>query len=151
MGIELTADETWEFLERGHTAIFTSLRRDGRPVALPVWYAVLDRCLYVRGPSHTRKFERVRRDDRVSLLVESGEAWKELKAVHVSGRARIVEDPDIVQRVGEHLEEKYRRFRTESRRMPGASQRHYGSGTTLLRIEPEEWISWDNAKLRLRR
>ena len=151
MGIQLTPDEAWEFLERGHTGIFTSLRRDGRPVALPVWYAVLERDLYVRGPAHTRKFERVRHDERVSFLVESGLAWKDLKAVHISGRARIVEDPDLERRVAEKLDAKYGAFRTQASRMPRSSQRHYGSGTTLVHIEPEEWISWENAKLRLRR
>ena len=150
MGIELAPDEAWEFLERGHTAIFTSLRRDGRPVALPVWYAVLEREIYVRGPSHTKKFARVRRDDRVSFLVESGEAWRELKAVHVSGRARIVEDEVVAGRVAERLDAKYRAFRTEARAMPRATRGHYARGSTLLRVEPEEWISWDNAKLRLR-
>jgi len=30
----------------------------------------------------------------VSFLVESGEAWRELRAVHVSGRAEVIDDHD---------------------------------------------------------
>ncbi|MGH9137555.1 MAG: pyridoxamine 5'-phosphate oxidase family protein [Acidimicrobiales bacterium] len=43
MGVRLTDDEAWAFLENGHIGILTSLRRDGWPVSLPVWFVVLDR------------------------------------------------------------------------------------------------------------
>jgi nitroimidazol reductase NimA-like FMN-containing flavoprotein (pyridoxamine 5'-phosphate oxidase superfamily) len=150
MGIQLTPEEAWKFLEHGHTGIFTSLRRDGRPVTLPVWYVALDGGIYIRGPVQTKKFGRVRREPRVSFLVESGLKWAELKAVHISGRARFVEDPDEAERVDLEMERKYASFRTAPTRMPEASRRHYGRGSALIRIEPDEWITWDNAKLRLR-
>ena len=94
MSIRLSEDEAWEVLRTAHTGIFTTLRRDGFPVSLPVWFVVEDRTILVAGPAVTKKFARVRHDDRVSFLVESGERWRELRAVHVVGRAEIVEDPD---------------------------------------------------------
>jgi nitroimidazol reductase NimA-like FMN-containing flavoprotein (pyridoxamine 5'-phosphate oxidase superfamily) len=150
MGIQLTPEEAWEFLERGHTGILTSLRRDGRPVSLPVWYVAHQGGIYVRGPAHTRKFGRLRRDGRVSFLVESGLKWVELKAVHVSGRARFVEDAAEAERIDAELDRKYAAFRPARSSMPQATQRHYGRGSALIRIDPEEWISWDNAKIRMR-
>ena len=42
MTVRMTDEEIWEFLSEGHTGIFTTLRRDGYPIALPVWYAVVD-------------------------------------------------------------------------------------------------------------
>lgn len=42
-GIRMGEDEAWAMLERSLVGIFTTLRRDGRPVALPIWYVVLDR------------------------------------------------------------------------------------------------------------
>ena len=41
MGVRLTSDEAWAFVEHAHTGIFTTLRRDGQPVALPVWFATV--------------------------------------------------------------------------------------------------------------
>ncbi len=38
MGVRLNADEMRNFLEKAHTAILTTLRRDGFPVALPTWF-----------------------------------------------------------------------------------------------------------------
>jgi hypothetical protein len=43
VSVRLDDDEVWAFLEKGHTAAFTTLREDGRPVTLPVWYVVLNR------------------------------------------------------------------------------------------------------------
>ena len=45
--VRLNEDEIWSFLEQGHTGILTSLRRDGTPIALPVWYAVHERTVAV--------------------------------------------------------------------------------------------------------
>lgn len=35
MGVRLRQDEQPAFLERGHTGILATVRRDGRPVSLP--------------------------------------------------------------------------------------------------------------------
>ena len=43
MGISMSDDEAWHFIEQGHTGILTTLRRDGWPVALPLWFPVHDR------------------------------------------------------------------------------------------------------------
>src|SRR5690606_22581477 len=85
MSVRLSSDEAWDVLAHAHTGILTSLRRDGRPITLPVWFAVLERRIYVSGPATAKRHARVRRDPRVAFLVESGERWAELRAVHVSG------------------------------------------------------------------
>jgi Pyridoxamine 5'-phosphate oxidase len=36
-------DEAWEAVGAAHTGILTTLRRDGGPIALPVWFVVDDR------------------------------------------------------------------------------------------------------------
>ena len=39
MGVRLDDDEAWAELDAAHTGILTTLRRDGWPVSLPVWFA----------------------------------------------------------------------------------------------------------------
>ena len=95
--VRLSPDEAWGIIEHAHTGIFTSLRRDGTPVALPVWFVSLDRRIYVSGPAGSKKFARVRRDPRVSFLVESGTRWAELVAVHLSGDAHRLTDAAIAR------------------------------------------------------
>lgn len=148
MSIRLSPEEAWAFLEKGHTGILTSLRRDGWPISLPVWYVALDRKIYVSGPARTKKFGRMRRDPRVAFLVETGLKWKELAAVHVTGRARTVSDPAELERVQKSMDAKYAAFRTDRSKMPGATAQHYQQDTAAVCIEPEgKLLTWDNARL----
>lgn len=151
MSVRLSEDEIWAFLHEAHTGILTTLRRDGWPISLPVWFAALDRKIYVSGPAQTKKFARLRRDDRVAFLSETGLRWRDLKAVHLHGRARFVEDEALLARVRERLDEKYAAFRTERSAMPAATQQHYTQKRPLvIEIQPEARVlSWHNAKLRL--
>jgi PPOX class probable F420-dependent enzyme len=149
MSLRLSEDEAWDFLAKGHTGILTSLRRDGWPVSLPVWYVALDRRIYVSGPARTKKYGRMKRDPRVAFLVETGLKWKELSAVHVTGRARLVEDPAELARVQAAMDAKYAAYRTDRSKMPSATSQHYQQqGTATVRIEPEgKLLTWDNARL----
>jgi PPOX class probable F420-dependent enzyme len=147
-GVRLSADEAWDTIEQSHTGILTTLRRDGMPISLPVWFVALDRQIYVTTPGRAKKVARIRRDPRAAFVVESGERWVDLKAVHLTGRATVVDDRDLLERVQAKQDEKYRAFRMARREMPSATREHYGQETALIRFEPDDRIvSWDNAKL----
>ena len=150
MGVRLDADEAWAVLDAAHTGIFTTLRRDGMPIALPVWFVALDRAICLAAPSRTKKIARLRNDSRASFLVESGERWVELGAVHLTGRVEFVNDEAIIERIDEALDAKYAAFRGPRGAMPEKTQAHY-AGRTFLRLVPDERIvSWDNRRIPLR-
>jgi PPOX class probable F420-dependent enzyme len=150
VSVRLGDDEAWDVLSHGHTGILTSLRRDGRPVTLPVWFVVLDRRIYLSGPATAKRHARVRRDPRVSFLVESGERWAELRAVHVAGSARIVTEPDLLATVAAALDVKYSAFRTARAAMPERTRAHYEVERATIEITPDaSLLSWDNARLGL--
>jgi PPOX class probable F420-dependent enzyme len=149
MSVRLTPDEAWGVLERAHTGILTTLRRDGVPISLPMWFVVLDRTICIGAPSGTKKLARLRHDPRASFLVESGERWAELEAVHLTGRVERVTDEADIARIDDALDKKYAAFRTASTEMPQATRNHY-AGRTYLRLVPDDRIlSWDNRKLGL--
>lgn len=145
--LRLSEDEIWSYASDAHTGIMTTLRRDGMPIALPVWFAVIDREMYV----HTRgkKLARLAHDPRASFLVESGERWAELKAVHFTGRAELIEpDPGLLARIRAETERKYARFRTAAEDMPAATARQYATSMRWIRFTPDERVlSWDNSRL----
>jgi PPOX class probable F420-dependent enzyme len=149
MSVRLSEDEAWAVLTSSHTGIFTTLRRDGMPVSLPVWFVVLDRTICLAAPSRTKKVARLRRDPRASFLVESGERWAELQAVHCSGTVEFIDDLADIERIDAALDDKYRAFRTQRAAMPEATQQHY-AGRTFLRLVPEgRMLSWDNRRVPL--
>jgi PPOX class probable F420-dependent enzyme len=150
MSIRLSRDEAWEVLGASHTGIFTSLRADGVPITLPVWFVAFDEHIYIDAVARTKKVGRIRRDPRVSFLVESGERWRDLRGVHLTGRARIVTEPDLIERVGTALGEKYAGFSGDRAAMPTESRRHYEIEHLVIEIEPDERIlSYDNARIPL--
>lgn len=146
----MSREDAFTFMAEAHTGILTTLRRDGMPIALPVWFVVDRGTIYVSTPARTKKVARLRNDSRVSFLVESGMRWAELRAVQVNGRAAFVDAPDTLRMVGERLDAKYAGFRTARSSMPTATKDHYGGGRAVIGITPEgRIVSWDNAKLDL--
>lgn len=150
MTVRLTDDEAWQFVEASSTAIVTTLRRDGFPIALPVWFVVIDREVYVRTSATSKKALRVRHDDRAGVLVESGERWAELKAVSFTARASEVRDDGRRAQVLEQLGEKYHGRRQSRTTLPAATVRHYDTPEAIIRLAPEgRLLTWDNAKVPL--
>jgi hypothetical protein len=48
VGIRLTEAEAWEALTAANIGILSTLRADGWPIGLPVWFVVIERELFVR-------------------------------------------------------------------------------------------------------
>jgi PPOX class probable F420-dependent enzyme len=146
--VRLSREEAWAELAAAHTGILTTLRADGMPIALPVWFVAFDERVYVSAPGHTKKLTRIRRDPRVSFLVESGERWAELRAVHLTGEALIVEEAEVLERVELALDEKYAAYRTQRETMPDATREYYEVTTVTIEIVPDARVlTWDNARL----
>lgn len=146
--VRLSSAEAWHFVSEAHTGILITLRRDGVPIATPMWFAVIDRHIYLQTPLRSRKVARLRHDPRVSFLVEAGERWAELRAVHFTGRAEVVDDADLLRQVTTEMERKYAAFRTARAAMPESTRRHYATPFALIRVVPDAHvISWDNRKL----
>ncbi len=147
MGIRLTTDEAWQALGAAHTGILTTLRRDGMPIALPVWFVVDDRTVAMMTPAGTKKIARIRRDPRASFLVESGKRWVDLRAVHLTGRVEFVQDAAVISRIEAAVNEKYAAFRPPVANLPAATKAYYAS-QVFLRFVPEGRIlTWDNARI----
>jgi nitroimidazol reductase NimA-like FMN-containing flavoprotein (pyridoxamine 5'-phosphate oxidase superfamily) len=147
MGISLTDDEAWAFLQEGHTGILSTMRADGYPIALPVWYVVDENVIYTRTPATASKLTRIQRNPRASFLVEHGLRWRELQAVVVSVDAHIIEDEAGASRVFELMDSKYEGFRTVN--LPDASKRHYSQRIAISLRPAGPFVTWDNSRLRL--
>jgi hypothetical protein len=150
--VRLSPDEAWELTASAHTGILTTLRRDGTPVALPVWFVVRERKIVVSTPSRAKKVARLRSDPRFSFLVEGGKRWDELHGVQWSGTSVKIYDTAGPARVDidRLVDEKYGPYITPARDMPKATAEHYErqGGTVAIELEPDDrFLSWDNARL----
>jgi PPOX class probable F420-dependent enzyme len=145
--IRLSEDEAWAEIAAAHTGILTTLRRDGMPIALPVWFVAEDRTVAMRTPAGTKKIARVRNDPRASFLVESGEHWVDLRAVHLTGHVEFVSDEPAIRRIEEAVDAKYSAFRPPSDGVPAAARKRYASSVYLRFVPEGRILTWDNARL----
>lgn len=150
MGVRLSEDEAWAVVERAHTATVTTLRRDGWPISLPVWFTVIDRRIYLRTPARSKKVARVLHDPRACFQVESGTAWSELRAVVMPVLAHRVQDEELIAEISKRIGDKYKSFTTAREEMPKATREHYEHSTAYIALTPTGRIlSWDNARINL--
>src|SRR4029077_13963716 len=137
MSVRMTRDEAWARIESAHTGIITSLRRDGVPIALPMWCCVVDGAVHFRTLARSKKVARLRRDPRVSFLVEGGERWAELWGVHLAGTAVFGDDEDAHEKVQAALTAKYSAYRTDRSTMAEETRTHYEQDHVFIRIDAE--------------
>jgi hypothetical protein len=90
---------------------------------------------------------RIRRDPRASFLVESGQRWAELRAVHLSGLVEELGDGPIRDRIDALLDQKYAAFRTARSAMPSATQDHYANRAFLRFVPDPRMLTWDNRRI----
>jgi PPOX class probable F420-dependent enzyme len=150
MSIRLTEDEAWAAIEAAHTGILTTLRADGQPVTLPVWFVVVDRTICVSTPAGSKKVSRIRRDPRASFLVESGQHWRELTAVHVNGTVHEVTDDPERDKIKAALAEKYQLFKLAPEAMPERARQTYADRAILRFLPDGRTLTWDNRRMSLR-
>ena len=146
--ILMTADEISDFLRESRTIILVSNGKDGYPHPMPMWYAVDDdNVIYMTTFRKSQKINNLRRDPRVSLLVESGNVYQELKSVLIYTDVELVEDVeqtrDILFRISVQ--------RGDLQEGAGESIREGMLATAAKRIgmkfSPENIITWDHSKL----
>lgn len=65
-------DDLEQFLQQPITGVIATLRRDGRPYTVPVWWLWKDGVMWVTGTVNRVWCKQLARDPRMSLCIESG-------------------------------------------------------------------------------
>jgi PPOX class probable F420-dependent enzyme len=141
--IRMTDEEVADFLAAGRTLQVATIGPDGAPHLVPMWYAPLDGRLAFWTYAKSQKAVNLRRDPRITCLVEAGERYEELRGVLIRGRAEVVEDAQVVQRVGELIYERHRGPLTDEARAGVAWE---GRKRVAVIVEAERIVSWDHRK-----
>jgi PPOX class probable F420-dependent enzyme len=150
MGVTMSGDEIAGFISDHGTAVLTTLRADGRPVPLPVWYVAFDGALYFQTPLRSRKVGNIERDPRVAVLIDDGERWEHLRGVLIQGTAERVTDQALHARVLTVFDELFADLTVPATALPAAASARY-AGMAVFRVPvPERPATWDNRKIRLR-
>lgn len=139
----MTTDELDEFLLEQRMCRLGSVGADGGPHVSPLWFVWDGGALWLHSVVKSQRWTNLLRDPRVSVAVDAGDGYFELRGVEIIGRVEVVgevprgdsPDPDLAG----------------PERQWGAK---YGGGTFVsdgkhawLRLVPEKVVSWDFRKL----
>lgn len=96
--IRMTEPELAEFLEASRTVHVATVNADGTPHLVPLWFALDDGEIVFHTFARSRKIVNLRRDPRLTCLVEAGETYAELRGAQISGVAELITDVSDVER-----------------------------------------------------
>ena len=142
--IEMTDEETVRFLEQSRTATMATIGSGGRPHLVAMWYGLLDGQLWLESKAKAQKIVNLRRDDRLSVMVEAGNTYETLRGVSLEGRGVIVEDPEEIWRVGVNVWERYHGPYEDEFKPFVEAMLHK---RVAVRLEVKRSRTWDHRKL----
>jgi PPOX class probable F420-dependent enzyme len=145
--IRLTDEELRDFVRSSHTVILCSNGPSGAPHPMPMWFvADDDGSIRMTTYARSQKVRNLERDPRVSMLIESGERYEELKGAVFYGKAEIVRD---VERVIDTLMEASGSAvdRSPEAKPVRDAMRANAAKRVLIVVRPERVVSWDHSKL----
>jgi PPOX class probable F420-dependent enzyme len=142
--IRMSDEEIGAFLQEGRILQVATIDHDGWPHLVAMWYVLIDNRVVFWTYAKSQKALNLRRDDRLTCLVETGVRYEELRGVQIKGLAIIDDDSETVRRVGEMIYERYMGPLNDNLRQLVAAQ---APKRVLVFVEPVEVVSWDHRKL----
>ncbi|WP_433593460.1 pyridoxamine 5'-phosphate oxidase family protein [Nocardia sp. CA-145437] len=144
--IVMSDEEIAGFLERSRVATMATLSAEGRPHLVAMWYALIDGEIWFETKAKAQKTVNLRRDPRITVMVEAGDTYDQLRGIAIEGRAEVVDDPEALFKVGISVWERYTGPYSEEMK-PFVEQMLHKR--VAVRVVPERTRSWDHRKLGL--
>lgn len=143
----MTDDEVREFLEQARTVILCTIGPDGVPDPVGMWFVIINGEIWMRTYARSQKALNIERDPRVSILVETGDSYTQLRGVQVSGRMDISRDESLICSIAAGLLVKYEGLAPEHVAAAEEAYRTKAAKQVALRLVPDRTVSWDHRKL----
>ena len=142
--IHMSDEEIRAFLEEQRILQVATIDHDGWPHLVAMWYVLIHNQVVFWTYAKSQKAANLRRDARLTCLVETGERYDELRGVQIKGQAIIDDDRETVQRIGEAIWERYAGPLNDTTRQMVIAQ---AAKRVVIFVKPVEIVSWDHRKL----
>lgn len=143
--IRMTDDEVREFLGGRRTMNVATIGPDGNIHLVAMWYGFLGDNPAFETFAKSQKVLNLRRDPRITVLVEDGDEYGELRGVELVGRAVIHDDPETLMTVARSVVRRY--FGVDDDDDVEAVAQGLANKRVAIEIVPEKVVSWDHTKL----
>ncbi|MDQ1518334.1 MAG: hypothetical protein QOE80_4164 [Actinomycetota bacterium] len=133
----MTSDVLEQFLRQPHIAVLATLRSDGRPYTVPIWWLWKDGAFWLTGTTSRVWCRQLQRDPRASLCIEALQPVAGHVGVDGNVEAKLLPDFDIWP-ISRQLVDKY---------VPDDPDAFFANMRTeprlLFRLTPEVWRAID--------
>ena len=141
--IRMTPDEVDTFLAHPHKLQLATINRDGTPHLVTMYYALEDGRIAFWTYRTSQKAANLRRDPRVSCLIEAGEGYDQLRGVTITGEIEPVEEFERILALGDAI---YGRYVDLGGGLDQYLEQQAAKRIAYL-VTPQRVATWDHRKL----
>ncbi len=145
--ISMTEDEVADFLEQRRTIVLGTVKPDGQPHLVPMWFVPDGKCVELWTFGKAQKTLNLRRDPRATLMAETGSSYDQLRGVSLECDVEVLEAPEDVERIGTALGRRYDTWEPADEPAALEAVRAQVPKRVGFRFAPTRTISWDHRKL----
>ena len=142
--IVLSDEELQQLLAGTRSMTMATIGADGQPHLVAMWFALIDGDVCFETKAKSQKAVNLRRDPRISCLVEDGSVYEDLRGAAIEGRAEVTDDPELLWRIGVNIWERYYGPYDESLRPMVEVMLNK---RVAVRVKADRIRSWDHRKL----
>ena len=142
--IRMTDEDAWNFIASRKAMQTATLNRDGSPHLTTNWFAIVDRQILFETYTKSQKIVNLRRDSRIALLWEDGDLYTELRGVSLNGTATLIDDPERVADLAQHVVR--RNYPETPEDEDSEAAQSLARKRTGVVVRPEKVFSWDHRK-----
>ncbi len=143
--IRMTDADVLTFIEEHKSLQVATLNKDGSVHLTTLWFALVDGDIVFETFTKSQKIVNLKRDARITVLLEDGTEYNELRGVSISGRAVLHDDPKRVHPLALAV------MRRNQPQIPEESldkvAKLMASKRTAVVVKAERTVSWDHGKL----
>jgi len=140
----MSHDEIVEFLHQQRSSTVATYGPQGQIHLVGMWYAVKDNTVWIETKAKAQKVANLRRDPRMSFLVEAGHTYDQLRGVAMEGTGVIIDDPDVVWDVCVDIFNRYNGDYTDEMK---PFVEFMAKNRVVVRLDVDRVRSWDHRKL----
>jgi PPOX class probable F420-dependent enzyme len=144
--IVLSDQEIQDFLAGSRSMTLASVDPEGQPHLVAMWFALIDGDICFETKAKSQKAINLRRNPRVSCLVEDGAVYEDLRGVAIEGVAEVTDDADLLWAIGVNIFERYYGPYSEDLRPIVEVMLNK---RVAVRVNSQRVRSWDHRKLGL--
>ena len=143
--IRMDAEEIEEFIEEQKSLQVGTINSDGSIHLSTLWFAVVDDLIVFETYTSSQKVVNLERDPRITVLLEDGLEYNNLRGVMIKGTAILVSEPTEVKQIAREV---IKRNQPEiPDEMLDDAAASLAVKRTVVTVVPEKVVSWDHRKI----